>query len=102
MVMISIEATIISTAMPQIAGELGGLHLYSWVFSSYLLAQTTTTVTVDCAKADEAERAIQVVSVDDGCNAAGGRGRDGTWLGFIAFGLFAFRRGRGRGRGVRA
>jgi EmrB/QacA subfamily drug resistance transporter len=42
--MIAIEATIVSTAMPQIAGKLGDLHLYSWVFSSFLLAQTATTV----------------------------------------------------------
>ena len=44
MAMIAIEATIVSTAMPQIAGQLGDLHLYSWVFSSFLLAQTATTV----------------------------------------------------------
>lgn len=42
--MIAIEATIVSTAMPQIAGQLGDLQLYSWVFSSFLLAQTATTV----------------------------------------------------------
>ena len=30
--MIAIEATIVSTAMPQIVGQLGGLPLYSWVF----------------------------------------------------------------------
>ena len=42
--MIAIEATIVSTAMPQIAGQLGDLHLYAWVFSSFLLAQTATTV----------------------------------------------------------
>ncbi len=42
--MIAIEATIVSTAMPQIAGQLGDLHLYSWVFSSFLLTQTATTV----------------------------------------------------------
>lgn len=42
--MIAIEATIVSTAMPQIAGQLGNLQLYSWVFSSFLLAQTATTV----------------------------------------------------------
>ena len=42
--MIAIEATIVSTAMPQIAGQLGDLRLYSWVFSSFLLAQTATTV----------------------------------------------------------
>lgn len=44
MSMIAIEATIVATAMPQIVGELGGLRLYSWVFSVFLLAQTATTV----------------------------------------------------------
>ncbi len=29
--MIAIEATIVSTAMPKIAGQLGDLHLYAWV-----------------------------------------------------------------------
>jgi EmrB/QacA subfamily drug resistance transporter len=42
--MIAIEATIISTAMPQIAAELGQLNLYSWVFAGFLLSQTATTV----------------------------------------------------------
>jgi EmrB/QacA subfamily drug resistance transporter len=42
--MIAIEATIVSTAMPQIVGHLGRLELYAWVFSSFLLAQTATTV----------------------------------------------------------
>ncbi len=41
---IAIEATIVATAMPQIAASLGDLHLYAWVFSSFLLAQTATTV----------------------------------------------------------
>ncbi len=44
MCMVAIEATIVSTAMPQIVAQLGGLRLYSWVFSSFLLAQTATTV----------------------------------------------------------
>ena len=42
--MIAIEATIVSTAMPRIASELGSLHLYAWVFSAFLLAQTATTI----------------------------------------------------------
>lgn len=42
--MIAVEATIVSTAMPKIAGQLGDLHLYSWVFSAYLLSQTAMTV----------------------------------------------------------
>jgi len=44
MCMVAIEATIISTAMPQIVADLGGLRLYSWVFSAFLLAQTALTV----------------------------------------------------------
>jgi len=44
MAMIAIEATIVSTAMPQIAAQLGQLNLYSWVFSAFLLAQTALTV----------------------------------------------------------
>lgn len=44
MFMVDIEATIVSTAMPQIVGQLGGLRLYSWVFSSFLLTQTAMTV----------------------------------------------------------
>jgi EmrB/QacA subfamily drug resistance transporter len=44
MFMIAVEATIVSTAMPQIVGQLGGLQLYSWVFSAFLLTQTATTV----------------------------------------------------------
>lgn len=38
----SMEATVVGTAMPTIVGQLGGLASYSWVFSAYLLASTTT------------------------------------------------------------
>ncbi|WP_420225352.1 MDR family MFS transporter [Pigmentiphaga litoralis] len=44
MSMIAIEATIVATAMPQIAGDLGELRYYSWVFASFLLTQTAMTV----------------------------------------------------------
>ncbi|WP_309346830.1 MDR family MFS transporter [Telmatospirillum sp.] len=44
MFMVAMEATIVSTAMPQIVAHLGGLRLYSWVFSSFLLTQTAATV----------------------------------------------------------
>src|SRR4051794_5396189 len=39
----AIEMTIISTAMPNIVGELGGFSLYSWVFSAFTLMQAVTT-----------------------------------------------------------
>ena len=32
----AIDATIVSTAMPTIVAKLGGLELYSWVFSIYM------------------------------------------------------------------
>jgi MFS family permease len=38
----SMEATVVATAMPTIVGQLGGLEHYSWVFSAYMLATTTT------------------------------------------------------------
>lgn len=40
----AIEGTIVSTAMPAIAGDLGGFSLYSWVFSSYLLMVTVSVL----------------------------------------------------------
>ena len=42
--MAAIEGTIVATAMPSIVGQLGGFSYYSWVFSAFLLAQSTTTV----------------------------------------------------------
>lgn len=38
----SVESTVVATAMPTIVSQLGGLDYYSWVFSAYLLASTTT------------------------------------------------------------
>ncbi len=38
----SFESTVVSTAMPTIIGDLGGLGIYSWVFSVYLLTSTIT------------------------------------------------------------
>jgi EmrB/QacA subfamily drug resistance transporter len=39
----AIDATIVSTSMPTIVAKLGGLELYSWVFSIYMLASALTT-----------------------------------------------------------
>ena len=40
--MAAMEATVVATAMPTIVSQLGGLATYSWVFSAYMLASTTT------------------------------------------------------------
>ncbi|MGM0897692.1 MAG: MDR family MFS transporter [Bacillota bacterium] len=40
----AVEATIVSTAMPSIAADLGGFSKYSWVFSAYLLMSTVTVL----------------------------------------------------------
>jgi EmrB/QacA subfamily drug resistance transporter len=40
--MASMESTVVATAMPTIVSQLGGLNSYSWVFSVYMLASTTT------------------------------------------------------------
>jgi EmrB/QacA subfamily drug resistance transporter len=38
----SMEGTVVATAMPTIVGQLGGLSIYSWVFSIYMLTSTAT------------------------------------------------------------
>jgi len=38
----SMESTVVATATPTIVGQLGGLKHYSWVFSAFMLASTTT------------------------------------------------------------
>jgi EmrB/QacA subfamily drug resistance transporter len=42
MFLAALEATAVGTAMPTVVAELGGVSRYSWVFSAYLLASTTT------------------------------------------------------------
>ncbi len=42
MFMASVEATIVATAMPAIVADVGGFNRFSWVFSSFLLAQAVT------------------------------------------------------------
>src|SRR5205809_6584926 len=38
----SLDQTIVSTALPTVAGDLGGLQHLSWVVTAYLLAATIT------------------------------------------------------------
>jgi len=38
----AINQTVVSTALPRIIGELGGLSLFSWVFTSYMLTSTAS------------------------------------------------------------
>jgi len=40
--MAALEMTVVSTAMPTVIGDLGGIQHYSWVFTAYLLASTVT------------------------------------------------------------
>ena len=43
MLLAALDQTIVATALPTIAGDLGGLDHLSWVVTSYLLATTATT-----------------------------------------------------------
>jgi EmrB/QacA subfamily drug resistance transporter len=40
--MAALEMTVVSTAMPTVVGDLGGIEHYAWVFSAYLLTSTVT------------------------------------------------------------
>ena len=39
----AIDATIVSSAMPTVVSQLGDIHLYSWVFSVYMLTSALAT-----------------------------------------------------------
>jgi EmrB/QacA subfamily drug resistance transporter len=43
MLLASLDQTIVSTALPTIVGDLGGLNHLSWVVTAYLLASTVST-----------------------------------------------------------
>src|SRR4051812_14039862 len=43
MLLASLDQTIVSTALPTIVGDLGGLQHLSWVVTAYLLAVTAVT-----------------------------------------------------------
>jgi EmrB/QacA subfamily drug resistance transporter len=43
LLMAALDSTIVSTALPTIVGDLGGLSHISWVVTAYLLAQTAVT-----------------------------------------------------------
>ena len=38
----AMESTVVATAMPTVVGSLGGIHIYSWVFSGFLLTSTVS------------------------------------------------------------
>ena len=40
--LVALDTSVISTAMPTVIGQIGGIHLYAWVFSAYLLTSTVT------------------------------------------------------------
>ncbi|HTK10029.1 MAG TPA: MDR family MFS transporter [Ktedonobacteraceae bacterium] len=42
MALTALDTTIVGTALPSIVGKLGGITLYSWIFSVYLLTSTVT------------------------------------------------------------
>src|SRR5438132_1247271 len=40
--LVALDTSVIATAMPTVIGQIGGIQLYAWVFSAYLLTSTVT------------------------------------------------------------
>jgi len=38
----AMESTVVATAMPTVIASLGGIEIYSWTFSAFLLTSTVT------------------------------------------------------------
>ena len=46
----AVDATVVSAAMPTIVGKLGGIELYSWVFSSYSMLRVRNVQSGRCRR----------------------------------------------------
>jgi predicted MFS family arabinose efflux permease len=94
-VVAAFEGTVVTSAMPTIVGDLGGLHAYGWVFSSFLVASTVAVLV--CGKLADAFGRLPVFVVGMAfflvgsclCGAAGSFGA-----------LVAFRAVQGLGAGA--
>ncbi len=42
MLIASLDQTVVGTSLPKIVGDLGGMSLFSWLFTAYILAEATT------------------------------------------------------------
>lgn len=42
MLLASLDQTVVGTSLPRIVAVLGGMELFSWLFTAYMLAQTIT------------------------------------------------------------
>jgi len=40
--LVSLDSSVVATAMPTVIGQIGGIQLYAWVFAAYLLTSTVT------------------------------------------------------------
>jgi EmrB/QacA subfamily drug resistance transporter len=81
----AMEMTVVSTAMPTVVAELGGLSLYAWAFAAYLLA-TTVTVPIWGKLADlRGRKPVLLAGIalflagSAGCGAAGSMGTLIAW-----------------------
>jgi predicted MFS family arabinose efflux permease len=89
------EGTVVTSAMPTIVADLGGLAAYGWVFSSFLVASTVAVLV--CGKLADAFGRLPVYVVGMGVFLVG-TVLCGTATSFGA--LVAFRAVQGLGAGV--
>src|SRR5262247_471775 len=40
--LVALDTSVVATAMPTVIGQIGGIHLYAWVFSAYLVTNTVS------------------------------------------------------------
>lgn len=59
----AIDQTIVSTALPRIVEDLGGLERYAWVFTAYLVASTVLVPVVGKLADMYSRKAIELVAV---------------------------------------
>jgi EmrB/QacA subfamily drug resistance transporter len=81
----AMEMTVVSTAMPTAVGDLGGLHLYAWAFSAYMLT-ATLSVPIHGKLADlRGRKPVMLVGIALFVLGSVGCGRAGSMEALVAF-----------------
>ena len=62
----ALDQTIVATALPRVVADLGGLDLFAWIFTAYMLAATTSIPIMGKPESTEGGRRVSVLKRQEG------------------------------------
>jgi len=81
----AMEMTVVATAMPTAVGDLGGLHLYAWAFSAYMLTATVSVPIYGKIADLRGRKPVMLVGIALFLSGSMACGRAGSMTALVAF-----------------